>query len=118
MSKALFIVRPSREDLIEKLNTAVGIEIGSDVVEILDTHADPFGLYQIEDTAGRKHLTTRDDIVRTEIRQLFYDGKPITATQALTIEHVLTPYKLLWEDDVWNVEMALQLHLHKAITNA
>ena len=120
MSKALFVVRPTRKALIEELDTAVGISIGSDVHDVLDKHPDAFGLYQVTDTAGNDRLTTRDDVVRTEIRQLFYDGKPITEEQALAVESVLTPYYLLWEEGKWTVEHAVKLHLQRMVdsTNA
>ena len=115
MSKALFVVRPTNAELIEELDTAVGIEIGSDVVKLLDKHPDAFGLYQVTDKAGNDRLTTRDDVVRTEIRQLLYDDKPITEEQAVRIESVLTPYFLLWEEGKWTVEHAVKLHLQRML---
>ena len=122
MSTPMFVVLPTREKLAEKLNIAAGCEVADCVQAALDAYPDVFGLHRITKETGRYPetiLATRDQVVRQLIRQITVPGKgfeTITETQAQAIERVLMKYLLLWKEEQWSVNQALQMHLERAKT--
>ena len=112
----MFIVRPTREEMVAKLNEAAD-GFGESIHSLLDTYPDRWALHSLT-VNGETQLMTRDDWVRHCLRVIRIDGRGMSESQLAAVESRLLDSLDLWKDEHWTVTDAVSKRvndLHAAL---